>query len=566
MVKAVCVALTIGAIGLCALAFAGSCTTVLLESFDTGWLIRTGQIVLSSGIPRHDPFSWTLPDRSVISYQWLFEVFSGFLYNNGGLWLLALVCTIFSGLIYLYYLPRQWINLGIPALVPFFALSFAFTPHWFNARPQLISYALMLMLISILERYRKGDSRRWIYALCPLCIVWVNAHAFWIYGLILMGIYAVADIIRTKRWTSLASLLIACAACTLINPFGLHLIAYVLSFADSSQYLGMRETQPALTCMDCLPAFCLLAIGVGLVWKNRSKVPVEGVIVCTVLLVAAAMIRRYESLAVIVSWRYIGMALSEFDFSAVASGKFADLILPRRVHHLIVALVVTVVSFCKHYPTEARCEGIFFEGSKATLSFAANHIDSRTPLFNDATTGSWLILIGSPKVFIDTRYDTYPKSFCCEALDVLVADPSWEKKLDDKKVGVLLVRNEFSALRTALNASPQWLPAIDDGTLALWIRNDARANALLREWTLTDEALGTMTELPDYARDTTRKTRANCFYHRAMMFLDGKHAELAMPLLRQCSVLFPDNERIQTMMDEAAKQFASTHHLDLRSQ
>ncbi len=41
---------------------------------DFGWQLRTGQIILSAGIPRTDPFSYTMPNYPYVDHSWLTDV------------------------------------------------------------------------------------------------------------------------------------------------------------------------------------------------------------------------------------------------------------------------------------------------------------------------------------------------------------------------------------------------------------------------------------------------------------------------------------------------------------
>ncbi|MFX6130480.1 hypothetical protein ABTE95_19750, partial [Acinetobacter baumannii] len=85
--------------------------------------------------------------HSFVAYQWLFEVFCGWLFSSGGLWLVGFVCCLFSGALYLFLLPKIWISKGVPTIVPYLVLPLVLSPHWFNVRPQLVSYVFLLAFI-----------------------------------------------------------------------------------------------------------------------------------------------------------------------------------------------------------------------------------------------------------------------------------------------------------------------------------------------------------------------------------------------------------------------------------
>ncbi len=41
---------------------------------DFWWHLRTGRLIVESGIPRHDPFSWTAAGKAWVTHEWLSEV------------------------------------------------------------------------------------------------------------------------------------------------------------------------------------------------------------------------------------------------------------------------------------------------------------------------------------------------------------------------------------------------------------------------------------------------------------------------------------------------------------
>ncbi|MEZ4546163.1 MAG: hypothetical protein R3C24_20005 [Cyanobacteriota/Melainabacteria group bacterium] len=41
----------------------------MAESFDTGWMMRTGEFVLLNAAPHQDIYSWTNQERPFIAYR-----------------------------------------------------------------------------------------------------------------------------------------------------------------------------------------------------------------------------------------------------------------------------------------------------------------------------------------------------------------------------------------------------------------------------------------------------------------------------------------------------------------
>ncbi|MEZ4536040.1 MAG: hypothetical protein R3D26_13770 [Cyanobacteriota/Melainabacteria group bacterium] len=173
--------LTLVAVLICVHAFNSHSMMILLQSYDTGWLIRTGEYVAKYGPPQHDIFGWTYPDRSFIAYQWLFELWS----IESIAWRSEASEPLYmfiGGSLFFFVLPLLWIRRGVPVAAPYAVLSLVLFSHWFNIRPQLLSYYFFLLLIEILESQRKKKDRSPIvWILLPVMALWINIHSFWVF-------------------------------------------------------------------------------------------------------------------------------------------------------------------------------------------------------------------------------------------------------------------------------------------------------------------------------------------------------------------------------------------------
>lgn len=548
---------TIAMFATCCYMFYINCRSVLAESFDTGWIIQTGRYIIASGWPQHDIFSWVLPARPIVIYQWLFEVGAAALYGVGGLWLFGLVCCAITGFIYFYLLPWNWMKRGIPMVIPFAFLSLVLGPHWFNARPQLLSYLFLFTTVCLMERYRTNRATKLVWLLCPLYLVWANVHAFWTFGILLVAVYAIADAWRNSRWTAACTLFVACALCTLVNPYGAHLLPYILSFADGSQFMGMRETQSALNCPDCLPPLVALLAGCGLVLRRRKELPLEASIICVFALVLAVCIRRFESIAVIMSWQYIGLSLQLEDLSIFRASEAFRRLVQRQAVVVPVALIATCIAFVAQFPSSDKAQSTFFEGGMDTVKFVVEKLGKDDDLFNDAIAGSWLILEGSRTVFIDTRYDSYPKSFNWDVRNVIFAASGWQNFLEQHGVKFILLRNEYSALQKALYDSGGWLPVIDDGTLTFWAKETPANQSRLETWGVSDDLLlahdGNKVLLAPVAKRTIHARSMKYFDEANRRYHEAKYAE-ASNLFKRCLRYYPDSDTLKNALTRAEKQ------------
>jgi hypothetical protein len=105
-------------------------------------------------------------------------------------------------------------------------------------RPQLLTYlffTLTLLFIDAAERGRRFS----LWALPVVMLIWANSHGGFLAGLGVVGIWACAHLVlrlfrpaaknaAEPRLTSLAAVVLACAGTTLVNPYGLNLLLFLL--------------------------------------------------------------------------------------------------------------------------------------------------------------------------------------------------------------------------------------------------------------------------------------------------------------------------------------------------
>ena len=114
----------------------------LLFDGDTGWHIRTGELILRSGaVPRHDPFSFSRPGEPWFAWEWLSDVIFALWHAEGGVQTVAAFSAVVlcaAGTLLLCWLLRRGVGLWIGLAVTLAAVS-ASTVHYL-ARPHIFLY------------------------------------------------------------------------------------------------------------------------------------------------------------------------------------------------------------------------------------------------------------------------------------------------------------------------------------------------------------------------------------------------------------------------------------------
>lgn len=448
-------------LSLCLYRFWSHCHLTIFEVFDLGWLIQTGAYIAAKGIPHSDIFSWTFVNRSFTAYQWLAELCLYGLYKTGGLWLIGLTASFLAGFLYLLIMPATWFCLGIRAPLVFGVACLILTPHFFNARPQLFSYFFLLLAVLVFE-YGKSNKNR-IFLLLPIFAIWANLHSFFLVGLLIAFVYLSFNFKEFGIWKSVVCGLL-CITCVLLNPYGIGLFEYLKTFVDGSQFLDIREVLPSWTDPSATFWFIYMLLCWITLICGRKKISKSGLFVCLILSVMALFVRRYQSIAVVVTWLYFGQALSSFKWAVMQT---TDTKRPAIIVCSIAALIFPSFAWLKNFPNQERANEVFYEKNEAVLDIY-HQLQSTYPGFCDPASGSWLIAKCYLPVFIDTRYDMYPKAFCKSVVKILKADKSWKAILEEHQAKMILVRDEYP-LQTKLEEDEEWFPVVDNGRLTIWI-------------------------------------------------------------------------------------------------
>jgi hypothetical protein len=558
--------LALGAISIaiCIFLFYKNCIWTLYTNPDAGWLIQTGQYILQHGLPKEDPFSWTNPHCSVVCYQWLFEVAAAQLYNVGSLWLVGFVSCLLAGLLMLFILPRLWTNAGLPLFVPFAVMALVQTPNWFHARPQLVSYYLCLVFVLLLERFRRSQQWQWLAPLPILTLFWANVHLFWAFGLLTVCVYLICQWRRTKKLpVALTAILVISAATILINPYGLGLISYGISFLNGSQYANIWEIQPAWSSLEGACSEIILVAACLTIWRCRRRLPMEGLVLAAIMTAAAVLVRRFQPLAVITCWPFIGAALSTLDWSwlSLPSARPQILPLPRRMLIGVAAfagvLIVTACCWYAQLPSLASAWMMYTEDSYPFLCALLKVTTADDRLFNNPTIGSWLIGMQQEPVFVDTRFDMYPRSFLADMDKCLNAQGDWHAILDEYCIDELVLR-DGDPLNQKLMSDPNWVIVLHDGHFAWWNHNTDKSYATMRHWSLTDDLI-TQAGLPKWITDSTIETRAARYLLLARNYRQEHKLDLATDAANRGILLMPESKALHQELALSNREVTVTH-------
>ena len=179
---------------------------------DFGWALRMGEVILKSGIPKSDPFSYTMPSYPYVDYEWLTHIGIAKIYslaNFTGLTLIFTFIALVSIVVCVWDLNKRFTPLGI-----IFATAMFFS--YFGVRSQVITWLFFAILVKIILSDKWW--RKFKYFLPVLFLLWANLHAGFVAGLIVLSV----AIFRKRNFGDFVLLFLSILI-TLLNPYGIGL-------------------------------------------------------------------------------------------------------------------------------------------------------------------------------------------------------------------------------------------------------------------------------------------------------------------------------------------------------
>jgi hypothetical protein len=441
----------VASIAMVALLFWGAAgATSLFRDSDTGWHIRNGERILSTGLlPRVDPFSFSKAGTPWVAWEWGADVLMGATHLAAGLGGVALLYGLVIGASVWMWFRLNWAAGGNYFLACLFAAPMVSTTalHWL-ARPHLLSWLFLASTVWFCEKLPVKLTWKHFVVVAAVSAVWANVHASFFFAPAIGVIYAAGAYLRPRiwevqkgRWGAYMGLSLVALAGTLVNPNGWalhrHVIDYLLNSAlldrvaefQSFNFHGQGAMQVVLALAICfggafaslaarrLDRFLLSILLLTLALTSARALPVAALLLLplangsiTELLVHAKdlkpRVRRKldDALDYGDRLRTIDSSLRGFALIPVIALVFY---MPLRLHAAFPANVFPVA---------------------ASESIAALPTEAR--VFAPDLFGGYLIyrFNGARKVFFDGRSDFYGADFMKDYIRIVQVKPGWRKE------------------------------------------------------------------------------------------------------------------------------------------
>jgi hypothetical protein len=381
----------------------------LLNDSDTYWQITIGQWILDHhALPRVDFYSFTKAGEPWVSSSWLSQVLLAASYNLAG-WtgpiVLAAACIAVTFALLTWILGQR-----LPALFAIVVTLVALLVpvQHLLARPHVFVLPVMLAwaygLLSASERGRAPS-----FWLLPLIALWANLHGGFIFGLVLVGGFALealwnADRAERKtlalRWAVFG--VAALAACC-VTPYGWGTILAARKILDLGELLHLiYEWMPADFSRLSMFELAILALIAGALYGGVKLSPPRIALVLGLLHMALAHNRNIEIFALLLPIVVMTPVAAQFGFRPA---RFAKRGMPAAV-----TAVLLVLAGCWSWVLSANAG--FAPPERQSPAAAVDVLMARNPkrVLNDLPFGGYLIWRQMP-VFIDGRAELYGEAF-----------------------------------------------------------------------------------------------------------------------------------------------------------
>jgi hypothetical protein len=293
---------------------------------DFGWRLKAGEIYINAGIPKTDPFTYTMPSYPWVDHAWLQSAgIAATLPIIGKVGLAALYTllailavtlafyrneeVIIKKNLFLnkYSLSRDFGIFG--SLV--FLLSIYIIFIFYGVRVQVVSWLMLSILLKVIFDQKVWE--RWRMFLPVFFILWANLHGSFALGILVLFLVL---IIRSVGMKSIDSenfvIAVVCLFVTLANPYRIGVWREVWSsVSDSDLRWTIYEWMPALMMFNILVAFSIVLFTV-FVWKHKEIYEPEEIILYFFFLISAITSRRHLPLWIIVALPLVIRAIHSF--------------------------------------------------------------------------------------------------------------------------------------------------------------------------------------------------------------------------------------------------------------
>jgi hypothetical protein len=423
------------------------------------------RILREHAIPRAlGPETFAAAGAPWTPHEWLFSTGLAFATEHGAAWLIPLACAVAAAVALATVVLRCRRRGVSPALSSAAAIVGALAMiQSFGARAQVLGWLGLTVVVTLLEL-----DGPWAWAAVPATIAWANLHASVFLSPAVAGLFAVAALLRDRRWSRevgrRVALAAACGAATLATPLGIDLPRYAAGLLASpirgsiSEW-GATSMTSAGFILAALPLLLVLgAFGMRASLRDRLLAAAFTVVLFTA-------VRNVPVFALVVA----PVALS-----ALAAGREPRAARARSASLAAWSTVAATAAVCVLIPVVAWRIAPAAESGLPAGPARALLAQARTQPRVFCEDFAWCSLFlrepGAARFYMDGRCDPYPAPMWRDYRDVMDGNRRWAFILERERIDAILVRRD-GALDSLLAERPgSWRRIASDRLARLYVK------------------------------------------------------------------------------------------------
>lgn len=445
-----------------------SFSTDLFNDGDTSWHLAAGRLIIDTmSVPDVDPFSFTFLGKPWVAHEWLAEVLMAGAFAAAGWSGLSLLTAFAVGaLLLILGLEAKRSLPVVPVAVLLVAVFIVLSPFTL-ARPHVLAWPLLAAWTVLLLRARESGAAPPL-AVAALMLLWANLHGSFVFGLVLIGPFALEALIESKdkvattvKWGSfgLLSLLLSLA-----TPHGVHGLLFPLQVSSMETLSLIREWHP--TQLSDTKGFAVVVLGTLFFgfYRGLKLPPIRALLLILLVYLAFEHVRHQAVLAIVG-----GLILAGPIGRALQIRPFPDpQILDRRLIATVVAIVLVGSAVRLAIPMEQPQSG-----TNPSAAISAIPIDLRSqPVINAYSFGGPLILRGI-RPYIDGRADMYGDDYMKDYERIMEGDMVAVDAAVARWGITWTILSPGTALVQSLDRQPGWRRVYADQWAVVHVRDPA---------------------------------------------------------------------------------------------
>jgi hypothetical protein len=455
---------------------------------DYWWHLRIGQWMLANGLPRHDIFTYTVPDHVWTDHEYATEVLMALVAGWGGLAAISLGFGLltWAGFWLVYAAVRHYRPPYVIAALGLALGGLAGAPIW-GPRAQMITFFLACLELYWIRGYLSGRSRalNWF----PLVMVlWANLHGGWAVAFVFLGVAFVAEALKLvadrhdpAAWAHVRRLAVigaASLAAVLATPHGPSLLLYplVTQGSGAQQSLIVEWFSPNFHRNDLKPfELVLMLLITGFALRRPSLYDL--LLTLAVLALALQSVRHIVLFVaattpiLILTWSDIWRRVSAARGWRIGTSPPRPLFAAVSGAALLVIAVASAGVITSHLRTQDQV--IRSEYPVGAADWLAAHPDVGTRMFNQYGYGGYLANRFYPdpnrRVFVFGEAELMGDDLLLKYQDVASLRTTWKQVLDDYRVDYV-VFNRGEALSNVLATDAGWSRVYQDANTEIYVR------------------------------------------------------------------------------------------------